>query len=134
LKPKAPQSGYVDGAWWPHSGDLVAELPELLPVLSIRLGRIHRLLYNLDSWAQVPRRMVFDGQVLRLGGYHRQPVNTIEALGLHGGRITLLVVPPLTDAEDAHAIMMAAAQPGNRTTTDGLLGVSEPERAKPVPV
>jgi hypothetical protein len=19
LKPKAPQSGYVDGAWWPHS-------------------------------------------------------------------------------------------------------------------
>jgi hypothetical protein len=22
LKPKAPISGYVDGAWWPHSDDL----------------------------------------------------------------------------------------------------------------
>ena len=22
LKPKAPQSGYVDGAWWPRSDDL----------------------------------------------------------------------------------------------------------------
>ena len=27
LKPKAPQSGYVDGAWWPRSDDLPAELP-----------------------------------------------------------------------------------------------------------
>jgi hypothetical protein len=34
LKPKAPQSGYVDGAWWPHSEDLTAELPDLLSVLS----------------------------------------------------------------------------------------------------
>ncbi len=24
LKPKAPQSGYVDGAWWPRSDDLAA--------------------------------------------------------------------------------------------------------------
>jgi Family of unknown function (DUF5994) len=29
LKPKAPQSGYVDGAWWPHSEDLTAERPDL---------------------------------------------------------------------------------------------------------
>jgi hypothetical protein len=30
LKPKAPQSGYVDGAWWPRSDDLSTELPDLL--------------------------------------------------------------------------------------------------------
>ena len=30
LKPKAPLSGYVDGAWWPRSDDLAAELPDLL--------------------------------------------------------------------------------------------------------
>ena len=34
LKPKAPTSGYVDGAWWPHSDDLPIELPDLLAVLS----------------------------------------------------------------------------------------------------
>lgn len=44
LKPKAPQSGYVDGAWWPHSDDLRSELPDLLAVLSVRLGRIDRVL------------------------------------------------------------------------------------------
>ena len=27
LKPKAPRTGYVDGAWWPRSHDLAAELP-----------------------------------------------------------------------------------------------------------
>src|SRR2546423_14793772 len=26
LKPKAPTTGYVDGAWWPWSSDLAAEL------------------------------------------------------------------------------------------------------------
>ncbi len=26
LKPKAPQTGYVDGAWWPHSDDLTSNV------------------------------------------------------------------------------------------------------------
>ena len=49
LKPKAPQSGYVDGAWWPHSEDLTAELPDLLSVLSVRLGWIGRVIYNVND-------------------------------------------------------------------------------------
>jgi hypothetical protein len=32
LKRKAPVSGHVEGAWWPHSGDLSQGLPDLLPV------------------------------------------------------------------------------------------------------
>ena len=28
LKPEAPHSGYVDGAWWPRSDDLTTVLPE----------------------------------------------------------------------------------------------------------
>ncbi len=40
LKPKAPTTGYVDGAWWPRSDDLAIELPDLLAVLSVRLGDI----------------------------------------------------------------------------------------------
>jgi len=46
LKPKAPLTGFVDGAWWPPSEDLTAELPDLLSVLSVRLGPISRLTYN----------------------------------------------------------------------------------------
>jgi Family of unknown function (DUF5994) len=55
LKPRAPTSGYVDGAWWPNSDDLPTELPDLLAVLSVRLGPIDRVIYNLAEWVQARR-------------------------------------------------------------------------------
>jgi hypothetical protein len=94
LKPKAPQSGYVDGAWWPHSEDLTAELPDLLPVLSVRLGPIGRVIYNVNEWATPPTKFATGGRTLRLDGYRLQPVNTVEVLGLNGNKIVLLVVSP----------------------------------------
>jgi hypothetical protein len=121
LKPKSPRSGYVDGAWWPHTDDLTAELPDLLAVLSVRLGPIERVLYKLNAWADAPRKMVTGGRAVRLDGYRLQPINTIEILGLDGDRLTLLVIAPHTDADDAHTIMMTAAQPSNAATVDGLL-------------
>ncbi len=128
LKPKAPRSGYVDGAWWPHTDDLAAELPDLLAVLSVRLGRIDRVLYRLNAWAKASRKLVTGGRVVRLDGYRLQPINTIEVLGLDGDRLTLLVIPPHTDANDAHTTMMTAAQPNNAATVDGLLMISPRDR------
>jgi Family of unknown function (DUF5994) len=121
LKPKAPTSGYVDGAWWPHSDDLTIELPDLLAVLSVRLGGIDRVIYNLNEWAKAPAKLPTGGRTVRLGGYYRQPINTIEILGLNRSKIVLLVVPPRTDPEHAHDILMAAAAPDNASTIDGLL-------------
>jgi hypothetical protein len=121
LKPKAPQSGYVDGAWWPHSDDLAAELPDLLAVLSVRLGRIDRVMYNLNEWAKAPRKLATGGRRVRLDGYQRQPTNTVEVLGLNRNRIAVMVVPPNADPDQAHAILMAAAAPGNDSTVDSLL-------------
>src|ERR1700741_3029812 len=94
LKPKAPTSGYVDGAWWPHSDDLTIELPDLLAVLSVRLGGIDCVIYNLNEWAKAPAKLPTGGRTVRLGGYYRQPINTIEILGLNRSKIVLLVVPP----------------------------------------
>ena len=122
LKRKAPVSGYVDGAWWPHSDDLPTELPDLLAVLSVRLGPISRVLYNLGEWAPAPRRLLLpDGPLVRLDGYQRQPSNTIEALDVTGGRIVLLVVPAATDPDLAHSIVMAAAATDDATTVESLL-------------
>ncbi|BBY44122.1 hypothetical protein MCEL_24170 [Mycolicibacterium celeriflavum] len=121
LKRKAPTSGYVDGAWWPHSGDLPQELPDLLSVLSVRLGPVARVTYNVGEWADAPRKIVVDGRVVRLDGYHRQPANTIGVLDGQGGRIVLLVVPAATEADYAHTIAMAAATAGNASTVDSLL-------------
>jgi Family of unknown function (DUF5994) len=124
LKPKAPQSGWVDGAWWPHSEDLTAELPDLLSVLSVRLGPIGRVIYNLNEWAKPPAKFATGGRTVRLDGYRLQPVNTIEVLGFNRNKIVLLVVSPHADPDQAHAIMMTAAGPNNAATVESLLMMS----------
>ena len=128
LKPKAPHTGYVDGAWWPRSDDLTVELPDLLAVLSVRLGPIDRVIYHLDEWATAPAKFATGGGTLRLAGFRYKPVNTVEVLGLNRDRIVLLVVQPHTDPDDAHTTMMAAAGPNNAATVDGLLGIGLRDR------
>ena len=133
LKPKAPESGYVDGAWWPHSDDLTAELPDLLAVLSVRLGRIDRVLYKLGEWATAPATLITGGQVVHLDGYRYQPVNTVEVLGLDRSKIVLLVVAAHTDPDDAHTTMMAAAGPNNASSIEDLLSISLHDRHSRIP-
>jgi hypothetical protein len=124
LKAKAPRSGHVDGAWWPHGDDLAAELPDLLAVLSVRLGRIDRVLYNLNEWEKAPAKLATGGRTVRLDGYRRQPVNTVEVLGLKSGRIVLLVVPAHTQPDQAHDTLMAAAGPDNASSVEELLRIN----------
>jgi hypothetical protein len=128
LKPEAHDSGYVDGAWWPRSDNLAAELPDLLAVLSVRLGRIERVMYNLNEWARPAAKFTTGGRRVKLDGYRRQPTDTVGVLGANHNRIVLLVVPPNTDPDDAHATLMAAAAASNQSTTDGLLTISARER------
>ena len=130
LKPKAERSGYVDGAWWPWSDDLTKELPDLLAVLSVRLGPIERVMYNLGEWAIAPRKAAVGERMVRLDGYRRQPINTLEVLGANRERIVLMVVPPTPDPDDAHATMMTAATPSNDATVEGLLLASAVDEAQ----
>jgi hypothetical protein len=125
LKPKGPESGYVDGSWWPHSDDLAAELPDLLSVLSVRLGPIDRVIYNLDEWAQPPAKFVTDGRTVRLDGYRRQPVSTVEVHGRNRAKIVLLVISPRADPAQAHAAMMTAAHPSDVSTVRSLMTSAE---------
>jgi hypothetical protein len=121
LKRKAPVSGYVDGAWWPHSDDLTTELPDLLSVLSVRLGTTARVMYNLGEWASAPRRTTVDGCTVRLDGYRGQPPHTLVVLDNYGNRIVLLVIPADTDPDRAHAIAAAAATSDDATSVADLL-------------
>ena len=120
LKPKAPTTGYVDGAWWPRSDHLAVELPDLLAVLSVRLGPIERVIFNLGDWAHAPTEFTMDGQPVRLGGSTGQPVDTIQVIG-GNHKLVLLVVPPGTDRAQAHDAMMMAAARDNEGTIEDLL-------------
>ena len=69
LKPKSPHTGYVDGAWWPYGDDLIAELPDLLAVLAVRLGPVDRVLYKFGDWASAPAELLTADGAVRLDGY-----------------------------------------------------------------
>lgn len=121
LKPKAGATGRVDGAWWPHSDLLEAEVPDLLAVLSVRLGPVSYVLYKLTEWVKSPTKIVVGDRSIRLAGYNRQPAHTVEVVGLGDKRLALLVVPADTAPDEAHEIMMAAASPEDESTVAELL-------------
>jgi hypothetical protein len=124
LKPKAPITGYVDGAWWPRSRDLSAELPALLAVSGVRLGRIERVTYNLTWWQPAARRLTIDGRTIRLEGFRSQHLDTVTVIGQGGHRMTLLVVPPATNPAAAHHVLMAASHRHNLDSIETLLAPS----------
>src|SRR5438270_1009005 len=115
LKPEAPATGHVDGAWWPRTRDLTAELPALLTAVAARLGRIERVTYHLTDWPAPRRRVAFGDRVVRLEGFRSQPPDTLTVIGGDRHRLTLLVVPPGTSPDVAqHALTIAA----DRDNTD----------------
>jgi hypothetical protein len=129
LKPRAPATGYVDGAWWPRSRDLSTELPALLAVLAIRLGGVQRVSYNLATWDTAPRRLDVNGRQLRLGGFHAQNAHTVDVIGANGARLTLLVLPPGADPDAAHRTLITASRRDNVDSIDHLLAATvTPER------
>ncbi|MDQ0383163.1 DUF5994 family protein [Amycolatopsis thermophila] len=95
----APIPGYVDGAWWPRTRDLSAELPALLAVLAARLGPIAGLSYHSAAWDPGARRFGSAGSLVPRGGYRRQNQDTVEVRTLSGDRVTLAVVS--SDGEPA---------------------------------
>jgi Family of unknown function (DUF5994) len=128
LKPKAPPSGHVDGAWWPRSDDLTTELPDLIAVLSFRLGEIDRVTYNLNEWIEAPAQLTTGGRPVQLDRRHRPPSNTLEVLDANRNKLVLLVVPWYTAPDYAYAIVMSAAAPNDASSVDTLLMISEQDR------
>ncbi|MBC2907474.1 DUF5994 family protein [Streptomyces cupreus] len=101
----------IDGAWWPRSYDLLAELPSLLAGLPRAWGHITSVTVNGATWSAAPGRMLVSNQVVRL----RRTVaasaqHTIVLLAPGRGRWDLLVVPPDTTEETAEPLMAAAAR------------------------
>ncbi|MGW6936476.1 DUF5994 family protein [Lentzea sp. NPDC054927] len=133
LRPKALTTGYVDGAWWPRSRDLAAELPALLAVLAVRLGEIPRVSYNLTEWDTAPSQISVDGIRVRLSGFWSRPPHTVDVISGDRRRHTLLLVAPDTDPSAAHQIMMRAALRENADTVEQLLGAELPRTTTPAP-
>ena len=120
LKSESATTGFVDGAWWPASRDLAAELPSLVDALADRAGAVERVGYNIDAWSAAPRRVRVNGNVVRMGGFRSQIAATLNVVG-ERRVLTLLVVPPEADEQAAHRILAAASENGNTEGIDALM-------------
>lgn len=118
---------FVDGGWWPESLDLTAELPALLrAVEAAGYSEVRRVSYALTTWdAAVPRKTAMLNRVVKLGGFRSQePAELTLVDGSGRGRVTILVVPPDTDAAVALRALALAGTNGDQHRPREILKVA----------
>ncbi|MEU6177559.1 DUF5994 family protein [Streptomyces coeruleorubidus] len=112
----------LDGAWWPRSRDLAAELPSLTAVLDPVWGRITRVTVNPTHWPVVPRKVPVTGRVVKVGWFRsEQDPHELLLLSYRVGRWNLLVIPPQTTPDSAARLMAAASDPLGTSTASRLM-------------
>ncbi|MGJ3560923.1 DUF5994 family protein [Streptomyces sp. INA 01156] len=114
------REGILDGAWWPRSRDIGAELPSLITALTGHLGPVTRVGLDASAWDELPTRLVIDGRVVHIDS---SPVGDDTVLITRGERdhFSLLVVPPDTMPEAARAAMARAVRADNVTGAEQIL-------------
>jgi hypothetical protein len=122
LAPVGPAPALLDGAWWPRSRDLAAELPALTAVLDPLWGRITRVTVNPTHWPVVPRKVPVAGHVVKVGWFlPEQDAHELLLLSYRVGRWNLLVIPPQTTPESAARLMAAASDRLGTSTASRLM-------------
>ncbi len=95
LKPDTPASSFFNGAWWPRSSDLAAELPALFESIADRLGDVAMVGYHCSSWTTpVPAQLQIDEVMVQLQGYLSDGPDAVMLIGRDGRRIALRVIAP----------------------------------------
>ncbi|MER5822489.1 DUF5994 family protein [Streptomyces mirabilis] len=126
LAPPGTASALIDGAWWPRSRDLTAELPALTSVLDRLWGRITHVTVNPTFWPVIPRKVPVQGHVVKVGWFKaEQDPHKLLLLSYTAGRWDLLVIPPETDAVTAARLMTTAADPVRSLTASDLIQEAE---------
>ncbi|MGW0773117.1 DUF5994 family protein [Streptomyces sp. NPDC002835] len=114
------REGVLDGAWWPRSRDIGAELPSLIIALTEYLGPVTRVGLDASAWEDLPTRLTVEGRVVHIDS---SPVGDGTVLVSRGERdhFALLVIPPDATPEAAHAAMAEAVRAGNVTAAEQIL-------------
>ncbi|MDQ0933747.1 DUF5994 family protein [Streptomyces turgidiscabies] len=112
--------GVLDGAWWPRSRDISAELPALITALTEYLGPITRVGLDAGSWDGLPTRLIVEDRVVHIDSF---PVGDDTVLVTRGeaDHFSLLVVPPHATPEAARAAMAEAVRADNLTRAEQIL-------------
>ncbi len=112
--------GVLDGAWWPYSRDIAAELPALISALTEYLGPVTRVGLDAGVWDALPTRLLDDDRVVHIDSF---PVGDDTALVTRVDQdcFSLLVIPPHATPEAARTAMADAVRAGNITRAEQIL-------------
>jgi len=122
LAPSGSAPALLDGAWWPRSRDLRAELPSLTAVLDPMWGRITRVTVNPTHWPTIPHKVPVNGHVVKVGWFlGEQDPHQLLLLSYGVGRWDLLVIPPQTSPASAAWLMAAASDPQRTSSASRLM-------------
>ncbi|MFF4347357.1 DUF5994 family protein [Streptomyces sp. NPDC001530] len=124
------RQGFLDGAWWPRSHDIAAELPALIAALTEHLGPITRVGLDADAWEELPTRLVIGERVVHIDSF---PVGDDTVLITRGEQdlFCLLVVPPHATPDAARAAMAEAVRADNVTQAEQILIDTGTDRPHP---
>lgn len=92
LETSLARNGMFDGAWWPRTRDLEAELPDLITALSAHYGPIVRVGLDTSTWDTVPRSVQVAGLLVRIGRFSASGDTMSLTRGLQD-QFVLLVIP-----------------------------------------
>ncbi|MFE7524609.1 DUF5994 family protein [Kitasatospora sp. NPDC057542] len=120
LEPTMARQGVFDGAWWPRSNHVLAELPDLITALGAHFGRILRVGLDTSAWDSVPRSVAANGLMVRINWFAGSDATISVTRGFQD-HFLLLVVPPGTDPTTAASAMAGASVTGNHTPAAELL-------------
>lgn len=102
----------IDGAWWPHTGSVAGELPELIETLHKTLGEVVDLRVN---WASTASTLDFNS-ILSNGRSRNPAPRRPHRLMMVAGRsasVKLLVVPHMTTPALGAMVMRCAVGRSN---------------------
>ncbi|MGW7641027.1 DUF5994 family protein [Streptomyces decoyicus] len=129
LAPAGTPPPLLDGAWWPRSRDLTAELPALTAALDPLWGRITHVTVNPTFWPVIPRKVHVNGHVVGVGWFTaEQDPHKLLLLSYGVGRWDLLVIPPETTPAAAARLMAEAADPLGTLSASALMDEAEQRR------
>lgn len=122
--------GILDGAWWPCSRDIAAELPALVSALTEYLGPVTRVGLDAGAWDALPTRLLVDDRVVHIDSF---PVGDDTVLVTIGDQdhFSLLVIPPHATPQAARIAMAEAVRADNITQAEQILIDTGTDRAAP---
>jgi uncharacterized protein DUF5994 len=99
----------IDGAWWPHTGLVARELPELIEVLHPLLGEIVDICIN---WSATEAALDLTSVVTGARWQANEKRRRYRLMAVCGrrGSAKLLVVPHMTPQELGNMVMRCAAK------------------------